>query len=92
SRFSAIANQRTMVVATTTGVSGVISASGNISHQVTDSGASVFVAEAKLSDSEAFADSYPMCRYLFVSVLFMIVLTRRARAKFKKLTANRSAV
>jgi len=92
SKFSAIAHQRSMVVATTTGVSGVISASGNISYQVTDSGASVFVAEAELSNSVAVTDRYPMCRYLFVSVFFMTVLTRRARARFKKLNADRLAV
>ena len=83
SRFSAIAHQRTMVVATTSGISGVISASGAVSNRFSGEGGNVFVAKVGLGSGKAFTDINPANRYLFLGVLFVLLLSRRLRSRTK---------
>ena len=88
SRFSAITHQRTMVVATTSGTSGVISADGVVSNRVTDSEGHVFVAKVNLSNNVTFGDRYPKWPFFFVVVATTFFVLHRLRETRR----NREAV
>ncbi len=84
SRFSAIAHQRTMVVATTTGISGVISANGEVSNRVLEDNGQVFVAKVGLSQNRSFTDKHPLATYLFIAGLILMLGLRRVRINSAK--------
>jgi len=91
SRFIAIAHQRSMVVSTTTGISGVISADGKVENKIDNPGASVFVSDVKVASGSVLADRYPCSQYAFALLLFGLSLTRRMLANNQLTRANRSA-
>jgi apolipoprotein N-acyltransferase len=72
-----------MVVATTSGISGVISASGAVSNRFSGEGGNVFVAKVGLGSGKAFTDINPANRYRFLGVLFVLLLSRRLRSRAK---------
>ena len=90
SRFSAITHQRTMVVATTSGVSGLISPTGDVSDQIVDAGGKVFVARVGLFSGQTFTDKHPLVQYLFVGALLVYSGIRRIRAKAAKSDEDRA--
>ena len=77
SRFSAMAHQRSMVVATTSGVSGVISPSGQISQRIEDSGGHTFVARVGLYDNKVRADRWPLAQCLIIGLLSVLLALRK---------------
>lgn len=81
SRFSAIAHERSMVVATTSGVSGLISPSGKVSDLIASVSGAVFVAKVSLHNEKAFTDKFPAVKYAFVFGLFGLMIVRRLRSK-----------
>jgi apolipoprotein N-acyltransferase len=91
SRFSAIAHQRSMVVATTSGVSGLVSPNGDVSNQIVDTGGKVFLARVGLFDGRTFADTHPLFQYLFIVALVPLFVIRRIRIKPANSQEDRSS-
>lgn len=90
SRFSAIAHQRTMVVATTSGVSGVISPSGKVSNRVDSSDGLVFVADVALATNRTFSDRFPLLPYYLVGVLAAVMGQRRLLVRMEQKQTKQS--
>jgi len=70
-----------MVVATTSGVSGVISANGNIDNRFAGEGGTVFIAKVGLGTNKAFTDQHPSLRFLFIAILIGLLAVRRLRMR-----------
>ena len=91
SRFSAIAHQRTMVVATTSGVSGLVSPNGDVSNQIVETGGKVFVAKISLFDGRTFTDKHPLFQYLFIGALVPLFVIRKVRIRSAHSQEDRSS-
>ena len=90
SRFSAIAHQRSMVIATTSGVSGVVSASGEVSELVTQTDGEVFIAKVGLSKAKSIADRFASAQIALLLVLIILLGLRRLHVRSQAATRNRS--
>lgn len=90
SRFSAIAHERSMVIATTSGVSGVVSANGEVSNLVTQKDGEVFVAKVGLSNAKSIADRFASAQIRIFGVLVIFLALRRLRTRVQSRQRNRS--
>lgn len=69
SRFSSLAHQRSMVIATTTGTSGVIASNGQIVSRIGHNEGAAIVSEVDLVNGKTFADRNPLRLGLILVVL-----------------------
>jgi len=80
-RFSAISHQRTFVVATTTGTSGVINVDGRVVNRVDSQHGNVFTSELATSNDKSLVDRYPAIPIVIFLLFVLACLTQRVRQR-----------
>jgi len=88
-RFSAIAHQRSFVVATTSGVSGVIAADGRVLTRVDTANGNVFLANVSTVDSQSPVDRFPAISSLSFICALIWCIAHRVRNRRAKMHSDK---